>query len=67
MLKEMTPDFAVSESARQQVKYIINIGSDLPGSIKSSEYAFRFENVFAAVGVHPHDAQDFNERHHKRA
>ena len=61
MLKQMTPDFAVSESERQQVKYIINIGSDLPGSIKSSEYAFRFENVFAAVGVHPHDAQDFDE------
>jgi TatD DNase family protein len=62
MLKEMTPDFAVSESARQQVKYIVNISSDLPGSIKSSEYALRFENVFAAVGVHPHDAQDFDER-----
>jgi TatD DNase family protein len=61
MLKQMTPDFAVSESARQQVKYIINISSDLQGSIKSTEYAFRFKNVFAAVGVHPHDAQDFNE------
>ena len=61
MLKKMTPDFAVSESGREQVKYIINIGSDLSGSIKSSEYACRFENVFASVGIHPHDAEDFNE------
>ena len=60
MLKQMTPDFAVSESARQLVRYIINISSDLPGSVKSSQYAFQFENVFASVGVHPHDAQDFN-------
>jgi TatD DNase family protein len=61
MLKQMTPDFAVSESSREQVKNIINISSDLSGSIKSSEYAFRFENVFASVGIHPHDADDFNE------
>jgi TatD DNase family protein len=61
MLKQMTPDFAVSESARERVKYIINISSDLSGSIKSSQYANRFENVFATVGVHPHDAEDFNE------
>lgn len=61
MLKQMTPDFAVSESAHQQVKYIINISSDLPGSIKSSQFAFQFKNVFAAVGVHPHDTQYFNE------
>ncbi len=61
MLKKMTPDFAVSESAGENVKYIINIGSDLPGSIKSSQYAFQFENVFASVGVHPHDAEDFSE------
>jgi TatD DNase family protein len=61
MLKQMTPDFAVSESAREQVKYIINIASDLTGSIKSSEYTLRFKNVFASVGIHPHDAEDFNE------
>jgi len=61
MLKQMTPDFAVSESAHEKVKYIINIGSDLPGSIKSSQYASQFKNIFASVGIHPHDAQDFNE------
>jgi TatD DNase family protein len=61
MLKQMTPDFAVSESAREHVKYIINISSDLPGSIRSSKYAFQFKNVFASVGIHPHDADDFNE------
>jgi TatD DNase family protein len=60
MLKQLTPDFAVSESARENVKYIINIGSDLQGSSKSSEYAIQFENVFASVGIHPHDAEDFN-------
>lgn len=61
MLKKMTPDFAVSEAAGENVKYIINISSDLPGSIKASEYACQFENVFASVGIHPHDAEDFNE------
>lgn len=58
MLKKMTPDFAVKESLRENVKFIINVGSSLEGSKKSLEYSRLYNNVFASVGVHPHDAKD---------
>jgi TatD DNase family protein len=59
MLRKMTPDFAVKESLRENVKFIINVGSSLEGSKKSLEYSRLYNNVFASVGVHPHDAEDF--------
>ncbi len=59
MLKKITPDFAVKESLRENVKFIINVGSNLEGSKKSLEYSRLYKNVFASVGVHPHDAEDF--------
>ena len=62
MLKKMTPDFAVKESQRENVKFIINVGSSLEGSKKSLEYSRLYNNVFASVGVHPHDAGDFKDK-----
>ncbi len=58
MLKQMTPEFAVNESLREGVKYIVNVGSSFQGSIESSGFALKFENVFAAAGIHPHHAAE---------
>jgi len=58
MLKQMTPEFAVNESLHEGVKYIVNVGSSLQGSIESSGFALKFENVFAAAGIHPHHAAE---------
>lgn len=38
------------------VKYILNAGSDIKTSLKSLEFADSFDYVYAAVGVHPHEA-----------
>jgi TatD DNase family protein len=62
MLKKMTPDFAVKESLRENVKFIINVGSSLEGSKKSLEYSGLYNNVFASIGIHPHDAEDFKDK-----
>jgi TatD DNase family protein len=62
MLKNMSPEEAVSKSISEGVKYIINIGSSIGGSRKSLEFAKKFENVFASIGVHPHYAKDFGEK-----
>ena len=61
MLKKMTPESAVEQSLNEGVKYIINTGSSLSGSIKSCAYSNRFENVYSSVGVHPHDAEKFDK------
>lgn len=39
------------------VKYIINASSDIRSSEKSIKLAEEYEFVYAAVGVHPHDAE----------
>jgi TatD DNase family protein len=40
---------------------IINVGCDLASSARSVELAEKHENIFASVGVHPHDAQTLDE------
>jgi len=41
----------------KNVENIINVGCDLPSSRSSVKLAERFEQIYAAVGVHPHDAK----------
>ena len=45
---------------------IINCGCDLQSSIKSVELAKKYENIYAAVGVHPHEAEDVNDDEFKK-
>ena len=48
---------AVLERAQNAgVKLIINVGFDLDSSLKSIKLAEKFSFVFAAVGIHPHEA-----------
>lgn len=37
------------------VRYILNAGSDLFSSVKSIEFSEKYDFIFAAVGVHPHE------------
>ncbi len=45
---------------------IINVGCDLNSSKKSYELAESNENIFASVGIHPHDADSINEHSLKK-
>ena len=40
---------------------IINCGCDLKSSLKSVELAKEYNNLYAAVGVHPHEAENVSE------
>ncbi len=40
---------------------MINVGCDLASSARSVELASRHKNIFASVGVHPHDAEKLDE------
>jgi TatD DNase family protein len=59
-------DFPQFDSDREEViksgfehglEAVVNIGTDLDTSRRSLDLANRYENIFAAVGVHPHDAK----------
>ena len=36
---------------------VINVGYDMPSSILAVEQANKYKNVFAAIGMHPHDSK----------
>jgi len=40
---------------------LINVGCDLASSARSVDLAAKHKNIFASVGVHPHDAQILDE------
>jgi len=60
------PDFngnreEVIERAKQQgIGYVINIGSSLQASKNSLSLAKRYDFIYATVGLHPHEAENFN-------
>ncbi len=62
MIRKKTPEEVIDEARASNVRYIINTGSDIEGSIKSSEFAEKYNNVFATVGVHPHHADTFSAK-----
>ncbi len=43
------------------VSGIINVGYDIPSSVRSVVLAEEYDFIFAAVGIHPHDAADADE------
>lgn len=48
----------VLENMKQaQISRVLNVGYDLPSSERSLQLAHQFEHIYAAVGVHPHDAE----------
>jgi TatD DNase family protein len=52
----------VRRAADNGVTRIINIGTSLESSRKVVDIADQFQGCYAAVGVHPHDAKDVDER-----
>ena len=51
----------VIERAKQQgIGYVINIGSSLQASKNSLSLAKRYDFIYATVGLHPHEAENFN-------
>lgn len=43
------------------VSYVINPSSDMETSRRVVELSNKYDNIFAAVGIHPHDAEGFKE------
>ncbi|MDO8747965.1 MAG: TatD family hydrolase [Candidatus Omnitrophota bacterium] len=51
----------IQKAAEAGVKCIINVSSDLRGCLASLELTKKYENIFAAIGIHPHGAAQINE------
>jgi len=51
----------VSEIEESEVRFICDIGFDMPSSRLALEHARKYPWCFAAVGMHPHDSQYMTE------
>ena len=51
------------ERARQAgTSFMCTVGYDLISSAKAVEIAERYKGIYAAIGIHPHDAEAFDEQ-----
>lgn len=62
--KEFTghQDKIIENAQSAGVHTMINIGVSLQSSMRSVELAGRHDCIYAAVGVHPHDAKTYNDK-----
>lgn len=54
-------DELIKTLGKNGISTVINIGADLPSSIKSVKLSEQYDNIYAAVGVHPHSASEMDE------
>ncbi len=52
-------DEVIKRAQNKDVKTIVNIGSNMTSSRNSVELSRRYENIYAVIGIHPHDADTF--------
>lgn len=54
-------DMLIKNLEKNGVKRVYNIGANLDSSRRTLELAKKYDNIYAVVGIHPHNAKDFNE------
>ena len=54
-------DKVIERAKENGISYIMNPGADFESSVKSVELASKYDIIYAAVGVHPHDAKTMDE------
>lgn len=54
-------DELIKSLKENAISYVINPSSDMETSRRVVELSNKYENIFAAVGIHPHDAEGFKE------
>ena len=52
----------IQRAQAKGIAYIINVGSSLEGSRKSLELSRQYNFIYATVGLHPHEADRFDEK-----
>ena len=52
---------AIIRAEKENVGRIVAVSSNLASSYRTSELGEEIENVYTAVGIHPHDASEYSE------
>ncbi len=59
-------DNVVERALLAGVKKMVVVGTDLNDSLTALELAHKYDSIFAAVGIHPHNTQSATESDYKR-
>ena len=51
----------IQNFGKDELEMVINIGADLKSSVDSVKLAEEYDNIYAAVGIHPHSAKEIDE------
>lgn len=55
-------DAVLERAAAAGIELIVNIGADMASSARSIALAEKYPQIYAAVGMHPHDAKEMQEQ-----
>ncbi|KPU43085.1 putative deoxyribonuclease YcfH [Oxobacter pfennigii] len=55
-------DQVLKEVKESKVSYIVNAGSSIESSKRGIELSGKYDFIYAAVGIHPHDAKNFDKK-----
>ncbi|MBM2838792.1 MAG: hydrolase TatD, partial [Deltaproteobacteria bacterium] len=58
---DLDRDEVIKRAKEAGVGYLISVGANLARSIKAVELAEKYENVYASVGIHPHDVKNMDD------
>ena len=59
-------DSVLERAAAADVELIMNIGADMSSSARSVALAEQYPQIYATVGMHPHDAKEMQEQDYKQ-
>ena len=59
-------DAVLERAAAADVELIINIGADMSSSARSVALAEKYPQIYATVGMHPHDAKEMQEQDYRQ-
>ncbi len=51
----------INSLKKEKIEYVVNPGADIPSSLSAIELSKKYDFIYAAVGVHPHDVKDMDE------
>lgn len=54
-------DLVINRAKANGIEYIMNPGASFESSVRAVEMAQQYDMIYAAVGIHPHDASSLDE------
>nr|MBC8204184.1 TatD family hydrolase [FCB group bacterium] len=51
----------IDRASQADVRYMLNISTDPASIVKTLKLTEKYENIYAAVGLHPHEADKIND------